>query len=167
MLIFEWGMKNVWANPLWGIGLNEWVRPWFMHSGSMDNFWLVVAVRYGIPGFLLTSIGFSLVIWKVMWRDFDADPVLWRLRRAWVITMVGLVLTLCTVDVWATAYSYIAFLLGTGVWFISAEPADQNATGEKSDDNMGQGGYARSAAKTRQVAPSRYTRFPTDNDNAG
>ncbi len=112
MLIFEWGMMNVWANPLWGLGLNEWVRPWFMHSGSMDNFWLLVAVRYGIPGFLLTAIGFAIVIWKVMWRDFDADLVLWRLRRAWVITMVGLALTLCTVDVWATAYSYVAFPAG-------------------------------------------------------
>ncbi|WP_210879741.1 O-antigen ligase family protein, partial [Roseovarius autotrophicus] len=48
-IIFEWGMVNVWANPVFGIGLNDWVRPWYMFSGSMDNFWLVMAVRYGIP----------------------------------------------------------------------------------------------------------------------
>ena len=169
MLIFEWGMVNVWANPLWGVGLNEWVRPWFMHSGSMDNFFLLVAVRYGIPGFLLTAIGLFLVVWKVMWRDFDADPILWQLRRAWMITMVGLILTLCTVDVWATAYSYVAFLFGSGAWFMSAMPATHtaSATGDATPPRGRKDSYRRPAPDVRQSSESRYTRFPTEEDEAG
>ena len=58
-IIFEWGMKNVLGDPaagvaghpFFGLGLNDWVRPFFMRSGSMDNFWLVQVVRYGLPGF--------------------------------------------------------------------------------------------------------------------
>lgn len=146
MIIFEWGMKNVWANPFTGIGLNDWVRPWFMHSGSMDNFWLLITVRYGIPGFLLLAAGYALVIWQVARRNFDADPMLWQLRRAWVFTFVGLVLTLSTVDVWATALSYVFFLFGTGAWLLSAEP-------QMPDDRKGEtvGRPRPSASFTRQT----------------
>ena len=120
VLIFEWGLKNVWANPLYGLGLNEWVRPWFMNSGSMDNFWLLNAVRYGIPGFLLMATGYVLIIWGVARRKIEEGTPTWQFRRAWMITFVGLVLSLCTVDVWASVFSYVSFLLGSGVWFLSA-----------------------------------------------
>lgn len=127
VLIFEWGMKNVWMNPLYGIGLNQWVRAWFMHGDSMDNFWLLTTVRYGIPAFLLVGGGFALPIWAIAWRKIDENSVIWQFRRAWMITIVGLVLSLCTVDVWATMFSYVAFLFGAGMWFLSAEQTPSEA----------------------------------------
>src|SRR5690606_25454492 len=39
--IFNWGIQDVWRNPIFGIGFNVWTRPPWMHSTSMDNFWLV------------------------------------------------------------------------------------------------------------------------------
>ncbi len=125
-IIFEWGMVNVRANPIFGIGLNDWVRPFFMRSGSMDNFWLVNAVRYGVPGFFLLILGYLPALWKVGRRNFDADPRLWQLRRAWVITFAGLTLTLCTVHVWTSIYSFVFFLFGAGMWFLTAK-ADTGA----------------------------------------
>lgn len=127
IIIFEWGMKNVWTNPFLGIGMNPWERPWFMHSGSLDNFWLLNAVRYGIPGFLLLAAGFALVYLRVMFRDLDGDRVMWLFRRAWVITLTSLILTLCTVHVWATAQAYVFFLFGAGVWLMWYRPAPQEA----------------------------------------
>ncbi len=121
-IIFEWGMKNVWANPLFGIGLNDWVRPFYMYSGSMDNFWLVMAVRYGIPGFLLLSFGYARSIYLVMRRRFDADPFLLQIRRAWVFTFLGLSFTLCTVHVWTNIYSFVFFMFGAGMWLIAVQP---------------------------------------------
>lgn len=121
-IIFEWGMKSVWANPLFGIGLNDWVRPAFMYSGSMDNFWLVIAVRYGIPAFLMLSIGYAWSIFVVMRRRFDEDPVLLLIRRAWVFTFLGLSFTLCTVHVWTNIYSFVFFMFGAGMWLIQAKP---------------------------------------------
>lgn len=127
-IIFEWGMINVWSNPFFGLGFNEWVRPSFMHSGSMDNFWLVQAVRYGIPGFLLIALGYGIGMLRVGLRDFRKDPILAQLRRAWIFTFVGLTLTLCTVHIWSTVYSFVFFLFGAGMWFISADASEKRET---------------------------------------
>jgi hypothetical protein len=128
-LIFEWGIANVLgsaekaipASPIFGIGMRDWIRPHFMNSGSMDNFWLVLAVRYGMPGFLLMAIGYAIVIGRVIRRDFSNDPVLSQIRRAWVFTFLGLTFTLCTVHVWGSVFSFVIFMFGSGVWLISAE----------------------------------------------
>ncbi|MEM6407338.1 MAG: O-antigen ligase family protein [Pseudomonadota bacterium] len=111
-LIFEWGMVNVWANPVFGLGLEEWVRPHFMYSGSMDNFWLALAVRYGLPGFALVAAGWMLAIMRV--ATSQNAPA--HLKMAWLYCMLGLTFTLCTVHVWTAIYSYCFFLLGAGQW---------------------------------------------------
>ena len=120
-IIFEWGMINVWANPIFGLGLRDWVRPSYMYSGSMDNFWLVNAVRFGIPGFLLLTVGMILVLYGVMRRNFDEDHTLLMIRRAWVFMMMGLIFTLCTVHVWGNVYSCVMFIFGAGVWIMDAQ----------------------------------------------
>ena len=119
--IFEWGMNNVWKNPFIGIGMNEWERPYWK-SASMDNFWLLTTVRYGIPGFLLLGSAYFLPVWAAMRRDFGDTGSTWQFRRAWTFMQVGMILTLCTVDVWSTALSYVFFLLGSGAWLVSAQP---------------------------------------------
>jgi len=121
---FAWGMKTIWANPIFGIGLNDWVRPSYMYSDSVDNFWLLTAMRYGIPGFVTVTLGYVLVLFHVMRRDLSADPVLLVLRRAWVFTFLGLSFTLCTVHVWTAIYSFVFFMLGAGVWLIVAPIRD-------------------------------------------
>lgn len=135
ILIFEWGMENVWAHPFWGLGLNDWARPWWK-SGSMDNFWLVIAVQYGIPGFLILSAGFAMAFFRVMFRKLDSDPIMWQFRRAWVITFTSLILSLCTVHVWSTAQSFVFFLFGAGVWLLWVPPT----TGEAIDAGAQSGG---------------------------
>ncbi|MFN4157370.1 MAG: O-antigen ligase family protein [Gemmobacter sp.] len=122
--IFEWGMKNVWGSPVFGIGLNDWIRPHYMNSGSMDNFWLVMAVRYGIPGFLLVAAGYAIGAARIAVARLDWDPQMAQLRRAWMITFVGLAFTLCTVHVWGNIYSYVFFMFGSGIWFIAAKPPE-------------------------------------------
>lgn len=130
-IIFEWGIANILgsaekgipASPVLGIGMGDWIRPIWMHSGSVDNFWLVVGLRYGVPGFLLIALGYLLVLGRVIARDFTADPVLSQIRLAWVFTFLGMTFTLCTVHVWSTIYSFTFFIFGTGVWLIMAQPA--------------------------------------------
>ncbi|MEO5620030.1 MAG: O-antigen ligase family protein, partial [Cypionkella sp.] len=115
-IIFHWGMINVWANPLFGLGLNDWIRPSYMRSGSMDNFWLLTAVRYGIPGFLTLAVGYAVALWKIGRRNFDSDEILWQFRRAWMFSFVGLTFTICTVHIWHTIYSFVFFMFGAGMW---------------------------------------------------
>ena len=111
-LIFEWGMVNIGQNPVFGLGLEDWERPHFMYSGSMDNFWLTLGVRYGVPGFLLLTLAWICGIFRVA-RATAADPTL---RRAWMFCLLGLSFTLATVHIWTAIYSFSFFLLGAGQW---------------------------------------------------
>jgi hypothetical protein len=156
-IIFDWGVSNVIgsvergipASPWFGIGLNDWVRPSFMHSGSMDNFWLVIAVRYGIPALLFLAAGYIIGLARIMRRDFTGDQILLRFRRAWVFTFFGLTFTLCTVFVWTSIYSFVFFFFGAGMWLIMAQPRPQ---AEVAPDT------APDAAAARPRSP--YSRFP-------
>lgn len=121
-IIFDYGMQNVWANPVIGIGLNDWFRPGYMHSSSVDNFWLLTGMRYGIPGFALLVIGYLSALWKIGRRQFDEHSLLWQFRRAWMFSFVGLTFTLCTVHVWHNLFSFIFFMFGAGIWLLTAEP---------------------------------------------
>lgn len=115
-IIFEWGMLSVWQHPIFGIGLNDWVRPDFMRSGSMDNFWLVLAVRYGVPGFLLFTTAYFLGFFRVLCAHLPDE--LHAPRRAWVICFIGLTFTLCTVHIWTSVFSFVFFLFGAGFWML-------------------------------------------------
>lgn len=119
-LIFEFGMENVWANPLFGLGLNEWTRPDWMHTSSVDNFWLLMAMRYGIPGFLLLALGCVLSTLALMRRDFSGEVLLAQFRTAWLFSFFGLGFTLATVHVWNNAYSLVFFMFGSGMWLLTA-----------------------------------------------
>lgn len=129
-LIFTYGMDNVWANPLFGLGLNDWVRPSWMISGSVDNFWLVMAMRYGLPGFLILICGYLWALVCIMRRDFDSDPLLQQFRRAWVFSFIGMSFTLSTVHVWNNAYSMIFFMFGAGIWLLNAVPEVSRTNGD-------------------------------------
>ena len=120
-IIFEWGMMNVRDNPVFGLGLRDWVRPDYLHHPSVDNFWLLQAMRYGLPGFALLAAGWLALLVGVMRRPFDGDSEAGRLRRAWVFTFIGLTLTLATVAIWSTIYGLIFFMLGTGAWLLRHE----------------------------------------------
>jgi len=120
-IIFDWGMRNVWANPVFGLGLNNWVRPHYMSSGSMDNFWLVMAVRYGIPGFVLIALGYAAGLWRVARRSFAPGGILSQMRLGWMITFIGLSFSLSTVHVWTAIYSFVFFLFASGLWLVYAE----------------------------------------------
>jgi hypothetical protein len=138
----------------------------------MDNFWLVMAVRYGIPGFLLIASGYLLALWQIGRRNLGGDLMLENQRRAWMFTFVGLTFTLCTVHVWTNIYSFVFMAFGAGMWFITATPDTETAGSEAGTADSRRRGpvYARSFPKPENApAPAdvspvmreapRYTRF--------
>jgi O-antigen ligase len=177
-IIFEWGIKNVWANPILGLGLNDWVRPSFMVSSSVDNFWLLMAMRYGIPGFLLLLAGFFVGTFQIGFRKFGKLGLLSQIRQGWMITFLGLFFTLSTVHIWASIYSFVFFLFGCGLWLTQIEilshseignsnPIDPlkrrkvglNLSGfEKSEKSSASGGNLDFLSK--EADQPRYSRFP-------
>jgi hypothetical protein len=118
ILIFEYGMAEVFRHPLLGIGLGDWVRPPWM-SDSMDNFWLLIAVRYGVPAwamFLGTLLG---MVWAVAHRQNLPEP--WRrARHAWAFTLFGITVAAATVHLWNALFVLFMLLIGSGGWLLDA-----------------------------------------------
>ncbi|GHF06513.1 hypothetical protein GCM10016455_29610 [Aliiroseovarius zhejiangensis] len=117
ILIWHYGTQNIWDNPLFGLGLNDWVRPRWM-SASVDNFWLLIALRYGIPFFILVTGALVLLIWR-MSRAQMPDPADRAARAAFLTTFGGVALAAGTVHYWNGVFSFIMFLIGSSIWMIS------------------------------------------------
>lgn len=135
--IWEHGLNNVWANPMYGIGLADWERPWWMISATVDAFWLVITMRTGIPAFLVLVLAIVLLARNVAknggrMQDRDAR----HLAMGWMMSLIALSLIGCTVHYWNVLHAYFFFFLGLGGWL--ADPLK-----------------ARSRAKTKRGAAPR------------
>ncbi|MEL6620912.1 MAG: O-antigen ligase domain-containing protein [Pseudomonadota bacterium] len=143
-ILFNYGVDQIGRTPVFGLGYKPMPLPHWM-TGSVDNFWLFVAVRFGMPAFLLLAAAFLVAVIVAGRRDFSADPELYPLRRAWIFTIVSLILVLATVAIWGELYSLVMFMLGSGMWFLTVAPKKQIAASE--------------TAKADPKRSSRYTRF--------
>jgi hypothetical protein len=115
LVIWENGLENVWANPWVGLGLADWERPAWMASASIDAFWLVVAMRTGIPTFLLMVTAIVLLMRGVIKKGTRAkDSGIRGFARAWLFSLIALSLAACTVHYWNALYAYFFFFLGLG-----------------------------------------------------
>ena len=114
MHIWHYGTASVINHPIFGTGFNDWERPSWM-GGSIDNFWLVCAVRYGIPGFLFMAAGFLSVCFGLGRLRNVSFPVA-QCRKGLIITLCGLGIATCTVHLWNAPYVLFIFLLGSGMW---------------------------------------------------
>lgn len=120
--IWEAGMQNVWANPWSGIGLGDWERPWWMVSDTVDAFWLVIAMRQGIPAFLLLALAIVLLARAVLTRRHrHVDDNATRVAIGWMMTVIALSLIGATVHYWNVLHAFFFFVLGLGGWI--ADPA--------------------------------------------
>jgi O-antigen ligase len=157
--IWEYGSQSVLDHPLVGIGLNDWVRPEWMYSGSVDNFWLVIAMRYGLPGFLLLGGALALLMAGILRQPMIGAAA--ELRTGYAIGWVALSLVLCTVHIWDAVAAFVSFYFGAAASFLgaittSSGPAhpQENASEVRSmnqPDSPGQG------REGRQIPFSRYT----------
>ena len=116
--IWNYGTESVMNHPILGLGQTEWDHPDWM-GGSIDNFWLVAAVCYGIPGFLFIACSFLAVCFGLgRLRNLSYQTA--QCRKGLIITICGLMLAICTVHVWDAPYVLILFLLGSGMWIFDA-----------------------------------------------
>ena len=113
--VFVYGMENVWAHPIIGLGMNDWARPDWLYTTSVDNFWLLIAMRHGIPGFILVLGAYLATILRLSSLKLDSSYVR-NQRTGLVLVLVGLVFALMTVHIWGIVYIFVLFLLGAGSW---------------------------------------------------
>lgn len=149
--IWRYGWMNVMDHPIFGIGLNDWVRPYWMYAVSVDSFWLLIAMRHGLVGVGFLILAFALHI-AFMARNKTLTGEAQDIRRGYLITLVGLIFLLATVHVWDETAAFVFFFIGAGSFLYAGrpEPAPAPASGE--------GGDGEPAPAGRTALP--FTRFP-------
>jgi len=116
LLIWEFASNNIMDSPIFGIGLNTWVRPAWMPS-SVDSFWLVVALTGGFPAIILLVTFVILLLVKVHKQTYFPEPAQhWQMRFAWTAAVLSLCLQAFTVHYWGAMHSFFFFVLGLGAW---------------------------------------------------
>ncbi|MEM1344735.1 MAG: hypothetical protein AAGI34_09175 [Pseudomonadota bacterium] len=129
ILIWEYGSKSVMSHPLLGLGFNDWPRPGWM-SGSMDMYWLVVPVRYGLPAGLAMGFVFLWIFLKVALRK-GLDARLNAYRLGYLGCMLGYFMVGWTVHFWNETYVVFMMIIGAGVWFLDADTQQSEAAPEE------------------------------------
>ncbi len=121
-LIFDVGTDQIARTPIFGFGLRLLPLPRYM-TGSVDNFWLLLAVTHGVPAFLAC---FSAFIYSMIYcgrSGFERGSDLYNIRVAWTVTLVGLTLSLSTVALWAELQTMTFLMLGAGQFLFFADPS--------------------------------------------
>ena len=85
-LIWQFGSAELMRHPIFGMGLFEdWQRaPWM--PASIDNHWLLMSMRYGLPGIGLLLGAYFYITIRLIRQNFSHDPELDWIRKAFVFT---------------------------------------------------------------------------------
>lgn len=127
LAIWEFGSASVLSHPWLGIGLNEYARPSWMGSGSVDNFWLVNAIRHGIPAVVLIMTSCFWLTWTVAFKK-GLDQKLDTYRVAYLICLMSFFFVGCTIHFYGPIYVWFLFFLGSGVWMLDVKPSESTRT---------------------------------------
>jgi O-antigen ligase len=106
-LIWEFGTQSVANNPWFGIGFKSYERPVWMVKSSVDNNWLLMAIRFGVLPALALFVVFvagTVLLAVAANKRSEID------RRMYV----GLAISVFTVGILAFT---VAMFSGTQAWF--------------------------------------------------
>jgi hypothetical protein len=146
-IIFHYGSLEVLRHPIFGIGFNDWVRPWWKKS-SVDNFWLLTAMRFGLPALLLLVVGLAVHAARIIGRKRISEEAA-SYRRGYLVAWVGLVFVLSTVAIWGSVAVMVMAYVGAGAWFYTG---DAGTPPEPAPRRRGDARAASAAARRRQGA---------------
>jgi O-antigen ligase len=112
ILQYGFAKDDIMKNPIFGFKAETWTRPFWMND-SIDNNWLLFTMNNGIPGLILIMISIYL-LWRDVYKRKTSDSELTRLSRAWLFTLVTLVLTGATVAFFGKVQTLFYIMLAIG-----------------------------------------------------
>ena len=118
--IWDFGSATALNHPLFGVGLNDWERPFWMPNTTLDNFWLFEAIRSGIPAVSLLLLTLCSVMLAVGFKK-DLDDRVAEYRAAYLIALIFFFLAGWTGHFWGNLFVLFIFLIGSGVWIMDAQ----------------------------------------------
>lgn len=115
VLIWRYGSQNAADNPWFGIGYADWERPAWMRSDSMDNYWLIQAVRFGIPASALIALATFAAVVLLIRKSTRSTAAEAECQRAVIISVAIYALGMISVSLWLSAQVWFYVLLGLAV----------------------------------------------------
>lgn len=118
VLIWRYGTENVAKHPWFGIGYDDWERPSWMQwasSSSMDHFWLLLSVRFGLPVSVLVVLATAGAVIMLATRSVGKTPMDASLMRGLAISLAVFALGAISVSLWANALVWFFCLVGSAV----------------------------------------------------
>lgn len=112
ILIWTFGTENVLANPVFGIGHHDWARVSWMVNSSVDAFWLLVAMTYGLPA--VAFLGFTCIdiFRRITVLLPTLDGVSKPYAQATLVSLFALIFVGFTVHYWGSAHILFLLMLG-------------------------------------------------------
>ena len=183
--IWEYGIQNVMAHPLFGLGLNDWARPTWL-APTVDNFWLLTAMQAGIPALGFLAIALMIHVVRIL-RVKGLNTQTRDIRTGYMVVLAGTVFTLSTVHVWDALAVFMMFYFGAGSFLYTSQTDNeaglQDAPHGQRDSREAKGSvgptplvYSRThltKLERRAIfenairkAPSAYARINTDEETA-
>jgi O-Antigen ligase len=112
VLTWRFGTAEILRNPVFGIGLNAWSRPNWLTS-SVDNFWLLRGMRFGLPGITLLLLATFLTAKGIINRLHGRQTLEQRVALTQLCLLAGCSISMVTVDLWSGSHTLFFFLLGS------------------------------------------------------
>ena len=157
--VWRYGMASVMNNPILGVGLNGWPKPYWLTT-SVDNFWLLTTIRYGIPSFILLVSGLAVHVWRIIKvKNLSTDEN--NVRTGYIISLIGTFLTLATVHAWEAIAVFIMFYIGAGSFLYTTERTDESQTADERTAAATKASGRTGPTRISKHPPLRYSRAPT------
>ena len=117
LVVWDYGLLKVKQHPLFGIGLNDWTKPWwYARKTSFENFWLGQAMRFGIPSLVFLALAWGVSFARIAMQK-TLSPEEADYRRGYLIALTGLTLVLVTTGPWNSSSVLLMIYVGAGGWF--------------------------------------------------
>lgn len=114
-LIWTYGSASVRKHPWFGIGFEEYERPVWMFTTSIDAHWLLLAVRFGLVPAVALLFATVMAMVALAKSSQHVSYIDQRFYRGIAIALFGFSLMMFTVTLWGSALSWFNLLLGTCV----------------------------------------------------
>lgn len=112
LYIFDAGIENVRKHPIFGLGFRDWERFEWMNQASVDNFWLLVAMRHGIPAFVMLVAAVIVAVTLAARCQWQASEPIARYAKGAAVSLVGMAVAAATVHLWEQVFILLFLLLG-------------------------------------------------------
>lgn len=108
---WNFAIDDVMRSPWFGFRPETYTRPFWL-AASIDNWWLLIMMRSGIPSLILLALS-ALFLWIAIARR-TGPPLFNQLRTGWGLMMIAVILGAATVTFFGKLQPLFAFYMGMG-----------------------------------------------------